>query len=118
MAPKKISKTRYLDINTKEGGFVTKLTGGAKKHNFADIALLRKLLTNQKARILHTLKTKKPESIYALAKLLKRDFKSVRDDVKLLERFGFLEFHTNTKGKRESLKPVLTVTEMQIILSI
>jgi len=118
MPPKKISKTRYLKVNVREGGFVSKLTGGNKKYNFSDITLLRKILSNQKAKILHTLKHENPESIYKLAKILKRDFKSVSEDLKILERFGFIEFHNNQKGKRKSLKPSLSVNQMQIILNI
>jgi len=118
MPPKKITKTRYLNVNVKEGGFVSRLTGGSKSYNFSDIAMLRKILSNEKAKILYVLKQKTPESIYQLAKLLKRDFKSVRDDLKLLERFGFIEFHNNQKGKRKSLKPTLAVNQMQIMLDI
>ena len=118
MADKKITKTRYLEINVKEGGFVSKLTGGSKKYNFSDIALLRKLLSNEKSKILHVLRSKKPGSIYALAKILKRDFKSVHQDIKLLERFGFIELHKARKGKRESLIPQLVVNQMQILLNI
>ena len=118
MAGKKITKTRYLNVNVKERGFVSRLTGGSKAFNFSDIVLLRKLLSNEKAKILYTLKNQKPKSIYALAKILKRDFKSVHQDLKLLERFGFIEFHKARKGKRESLAPELSVNQMQILLNI
>ena len=118
MAKKKRSKTRYVSVNANEGGFVSKFVGGKKAHDFSDIALLRKLLSNEKSRILYALKFKKPKSIYGLAKLLGRDFKSVSDDVKFLERFGFIEFHAEKTGNRESLAPVLTVDEMQLIINI
>lgn len=117
MAPK--TKTRYVDVNVKEGGFVSKIMGSGKsKHNFSDISFLRKILSNEKARILHTLKHKNPQSIYGLAKLLGRDFKSIHDDLKVLERFGFIEFISNRQGKRESLRPVLTVDSMNIVINI
>ena len=91
---KQKTKTRYLDINVNKNKFVSKLTGTKKPHNFSDIKFLRSLLSNEKARILYILKTKNPKSIYALAKLLGRDFKSVRDDIKILEKFDFIKFHT------------------------
>ena len=117
--PKKIiTKTRYLDVNLKEGSFVSRLVGGPKKFDFSDVALLRQLLSNEKARILNTLKHEKPSSIYSLAKILNRDFKSVREDLKLLERFGFIEFHRMKIGKRESLSPVLIINKMEILLNI
>lgn len=118
MADKKRTKIRYLDINVKEGTFVSRLMGGKQTHNFSDIVLLRKLLSNEKARILHLLKTKKPKSIYELAKLLGRDFKSVREDVKVLERFGFVEFNLRKTGKRESLEPVLVIDRLEMVMNI
>ena len=118
MAKKTRSKTRYVDLNVKEGGFVSRFIGSGSKHNFSDIALLRKILSNEKSRILYTLKHKKPKSIYEMAKLLGRDFKSVHDDLKILERFGFIEFHSTKTGKRQSLTPVLTIDNLQIVINI
>jgi predicted transcriptional regulator len=118
MAPKPKIKTLYVDINANEDSFVSKLIGEKKSHDFSDIKLLRNLLSNEKSRILYTLKHHSPTSIYALAKLLGRDFKSVRDDIKVLERFGFIEFHAEKVGKRESLKPVLIADKLQIIINI
>ena len=120
MAAKKKQKTkiRYVDVNVSKENFVSRLTGAKKSHDFSDGKLLRNLLSNEKARILHILKTENPRSIYALAKKLKRDFKSVREDIKVLERFGFIEFHAEKTGKRESLKPVLAIDKLQIIINI
>ena len=118
MAPKNKTKIRYVDVNVNKSNFVSKLTGGKKSHDFSDVKLLRNLLSNEKARILYTLKSKNPKSIYALAKMLGRDFKSVRDDIKVLERFGFIEFYAEKTGKRESLKPVLSINKLQIIIDI
>ncbi len=118
MAQKKRTKTRYVDLNANKQGFVSKLFGPSSEHDFSDISILRKIFSNQKSRILHTLKTQKPTSIYQLAKILGRDFKSVREDVFFLEKFGFIEFHTNKTGKRESLQPVLAVDKMEISVNI
>ncbi len=118
MAKKPRTKVRYVEINANEEGFVSKLIGEKKPHDFSDIKILRNLLSNEKARILYALKNTKPKSIYSLAKLLGRDFKSVHSDIKVLERFGFIEFHAEKTGKRESLMPVLTVDKLQIIIDI
>ncbi|MFH1237857.1 MAG: hypothetical protein ABIH79_00795 [archaeon] len=118
MAEKKKTKIRYVDVNVKSGNFVSKLLGESKSQDFSDIKLLRSLLSNEKARILYTLKSKKPKSIYSLSKILERDFKSVREDIKVLERFGFIEFHAEKTGKRESLKPVLVIDRLQIMIDI
>jgi predicted transcriptional regulator len=108
----------YVEINVNKKNFVSKLIGDESPHDFSDIKLLRTLLTNEKSRILYALKIEKPKSIYALAKLLGRDFKSVREDIKVLERFGFIEFHAEKTGKREALKPVLIIDKLQIIIDI
>ena len=118
MADKKRTKVRYVEVNVNQGSFVSKLIGGSRKHDFSDVKLLRNLLSNEKARILHTLKKQKPKSIYQLAKLLGRDFKSVREDIKVLEKFGFIEFHAGKTGKRESLIPVLAIDKMEIVVNI
>ncbi len=118
MAQKSKTKTLYVDINANKDNFVSRLIGEKKTHDFSDVKLLRNLLSNEKSRILYLLKHKKPTSIYALAKLLGRDFKSVRDDVRVLERFGLIEFHSEKVGKRESLKPVLVADKLQIIINV
>lgn len=112
------TKVRYVDINANQKGFVAKLISGDMSHDFSDIKLLRNLLSNEKARILYTIKVSKPKSMYELSKTLKRDFKSVRDDVKLLERFGFIELHGRKKGKRESLIPTLSADRLQIMIDV
>jgi len=113
------SKTRYIEINARKDNFMTRFIGSKKNpHDFSDIMILRKLLSNEKAKILYTLKNSKPKSIYQLAKSLGRDFKSVRDDVKLLEKFGFVEFHAGKTGKRESLIPTLAIDRLELVINI
>jgi predicted transcriptional regulator len=111
-------KVRYFEMNSSDAGFVSRLKGEKKDIDFSDLKDLRNIITNEKGRILHTLKTKQPESIYQLAKLLKRDLKSIRTDVKALERFGFIEFVSKKTGKRISHKPVLVVDRMEFILKV
>lgn len=118
MAQKSKTKTLYVDINVNKDNFVSRLIGSKKAHDFSDVKLLRNLLSNEKSRILYILRHEQPSSIYALAKMLGRDFKSVREDVKTLERFGFIEFHAEKVGKRESLKPILIANKLQIIINV
>lgn len=92
--------------------------GEKKDYDFSGITDLRKMLSNEKARILHVIKNKEPESIYTLARLLKRDFKSVRDDIRLLERFGFIEMRAEYKGKRRRLRPRVLVDKLNISINI
>ncbi len=118
------SKVREITIVEESGTFTSffkKFTGesaASTAFDFDGVTSLRKLLSNERARLLHVLKTKKPTSIYALAKVLGRDFKSVFEDIKLLERFGFVELVAEKTGKRERLKPTLITSEVIIKLKI
>ncbi len=91
-----------------------RLKGERSDYDFSGLADLRKLLSNEKARILNIIKTRNPGSIYELAKILKRDFKAVDSDVKLLAKLGFIELKQEIEGKRKKLKPVLVVDNLQI----
>jgi len=115
------SKTRDISIVDNSGTFSVffkRLTGKKTDYDFEGISALRRLLSNEKARLLHLIKTKQPGSIYQLAKLLKRDFKSVTEDIRLLERFGFIDLIAEKSGKRERLKPILVVDSIHINLKI
>jgi len=118
MTTRERTKIRYASINPDNRGFVAKMSGTPRKYDFSDIHMIRKLLSKEKGRILFTLKKNNPHSIYELAKLLGRDFKSVHEDIKFLERFGFVEFHYEKNGQRESLKPVLIINKMEISIKI
>jgi len=111
------TKTRQITIVDRGGTFETilrRFSSTDKEYDFEGLTALRKLLSNEKAKILNTIKTKQPNSIYDLAKMLKRDFKAVRSDLQLLSRFGFIDFISEKKGKRERLKPVLAVNSINI----
>lgn len=103
------TRTRDITIKQSKGAFSILRKGffSPEKHNFEGLAALRKLLSNERARLLYVLKTEKPGSIYALAKKLGRDFKTVNEDVKLLEKFGFLELKEESTKKRKRLRPEL-----------
>ena len=114
------SKTREITIKESKGIFnlikdkkISKLD-----YDFEGLSALRQLLNNEKARMLHVIKNQEPKSIYELAKKLKRNFKSVVEDIKLLERFGFIELIKEKTKKRVRHKPEIAVDEIIIKLSI
>lgn len=111
------TKTREITIVDDKGTFsllFKKLYGEKDEFNFEGLAAFRNLLSNEKARVLHLIKAKNPSSIYSLAKLLGRDFKSVSEDIKLLERFGFVDLVAEHTGKRSRLRPVLVIDSLRI----
>jgi predicted transcriptional regulator len=114
------TKTREITIKESKGAFsFVKDTKISKKdYNFEGLSALRQLLNPEKARILHVIKTQNPSSIYELAKKLGRGFKAVNDDVKLLERFGFVHLVEEKTKKRVRHKPEITVDTVKITLKI
>jgi len=116
----KTIKKKTISLEQRQGAFITIFNKfrGDKKKEVPEIAVLRNLISNEKARILHTIKAKQPNSLYELAKILGRDFKSVRQDIAALEKFGFIEMIPIHKGKREKFKPVLVLDELEIKIEI
>lgn len=114
------TKTREITIIESHGAFSIfrkqKIT--KESYDFSGISALRQLLSNEKARILHVIKNEKPGSIYELAKKLGRGFKSVNDDIKLLERFGFIELIEEKTKNRIRHRPEIIVDNVVINIKI
>lgn len=109
-------KKREITIVEEKGTFSSlfKRLYGETEYDFEGLEAVRHLLSNQKARLLHMIKTKSPKSIYELAKLVNRDFKAVNEDLKVLKRFGCIDLISEKKGKRVRLKPVLIADMLQL----
>ena len=110
---------REITIKEGKGAFsIFKKDSSKESYDFSGILALRQLLSNEKARILHIIKTQKPKSIYELAKKLERGFKSVNDDVKLLERFGFIELIEEKTKNRIRYRPEIVIDTITINVKI
>lgn len=112
--------TREITIKESKGAFsIFKKSSKTKEnYDFSGLSSLRQLLGNEKARILNTIKTDKPDSLYSLAKKLGRNFKSVYEDTKLLERFGFIELIQEKTNNRTRYKPRITTDTITITIKI
>jgi predicted transcriptional regulator len=115
-----MARTKEITIYQSKGAFsiFKKKEAETQKYDFSDVAALRQVLSKEKARILYVIKSESPGSIYSLAKKLGRSFKSVNDDVKLLERFGFIELIEESTKKRKRLKPRVVVDMITIHLRV
>jgi len=73
---------------------------------FENLETMRKAVTEERLRILKTIKKSRPSSIYELAKLLHRNIKNVSDDVHYLAELGLIELE-KTKDRREKTTPIV-----------
>ncbi|HAK87769.1 MAG TPA: ArsR family transcriptional regulator [Nitrospiraceae bacterium] len=91
-----------------------------KKHegvSFETLDAMRKVLTEERIKILKTIKREHPQSIYRLAQILKRDVKNTYDDLKLLEDVGLLELKKETNG-REKTTPVVNYDKILLEIAV
>lgn len=117
MAKKTKQKTRIINLYITPNAITSifkRLKGDRSDFDFSGLTDVRHLLSNEKAKILNIIKNQNPGSIYKLARILGRDFKAVRQDIKLLERFGFIELKSEAKGKRKKLRPIMTIDALQL----
>lgn len=81
---------------------------GIQKKNeivFFNFEAASKVFSKNRMQILQTIAQEKPDSIYELAKILEKDFKSVHTDVKYLTGIGLIELQ-ETDNVRSGLKPI------------
>jgi len=73
-----------------------------KKHEglyFENLEAMRKVLTENRLKILKTVRKEHPSSIYELAKFLKRDVKNTFDDIQFLADIGLVELKKTKEGR-------------------
>ncbi|PIU76045.1 hypothetical protein COS75_01145 [Candidatus Pacearchaeota archaeon CG06_land_8_20_14_3_00_35_12] len=93
-------------------------------HGNPQVVWLRQLCSPEKIRLIQAIRHEKPVSIYDLAKKLGRQFKSVRQDLEILRRFGIVSFVKEApkgkigESKRHRLKPVLIADKLQVNIQI
>ena len=83
--------------------------GPIKRHegiSFENTEAMRKILSEERLRILKTIKKEHPKSIYELAKLLGRDIKNTFDDVQFLAQIGLIELKKTREGREKSTPKV------------
>ena len=101
-----IKSTQYMMDEAKE--VMEKLSRGekVKKHigvYFESVDTFRKILTDKRLEVLHTIRMKHPASIYELSKMLKRDEKNVTQDLSFLENVGLVKLKKTKEGRERTL---------------
>lgn len=85
--------------------------------SFSNIDIMRKVLTNKRLELIKTIKKYKPRSIYQLAKIVKRDSKSVNVDLKILSNLGMVDLKSKERG-RENIVPSVDYEEIDVAIAI
>ncbi|MBI4405027.1 MAG: hypothetical protein HY537_12765 [Deltaproteobacteria bacterium] len=82
---------------------------------FPSVKTLGKVITPVRLVLLEAIIKRHPKSIYALAKLVGRDFKNVHTDVKVLAEVGFIELKSS--GSRDAVTPVAKYSGFELDLA-
>ena len=86
---------------------------------FTSIEAARNLLTPNRLALLRAIRTKRPGSIYELAKLVGRNLKNVQDDLHILEHYGLVRLSRGRRsGKRKVRVPEALFGEIAMKIAI
>lgn len=119
-------KNIKIGIRTREEAFkdakevMKRLSRGEKVKRqtgvyFENLDAMRRVLTEKRLEILHTIKERHPSSVYELSKILGRDLTNVIDDLNYLKELELVELN---KSKKERDKTIPTVDYDKINLEI
>jgi predicted transcriptional regulator len=85
---------------------------------FTSLEAARRVLTPGRMKLLRAIRTAAPESVYELARMLKRDLKSVQADLRVLEKFGLVRFEPRRKSGRLAKAPRAPYRELVFRIAI
>lgn len=114
---------RSLEDALKEAGDVMeKLSKGEKVKRqsgiyFENLEAMRRVLTEKRLEILHTIKKENPSSIYGLAKILHRDVNNVTDDLNYLKELGLVHLRQKKEGRKETI-PTVDYDKIQLEIAV
>jgi predicted transcriptional regulator len=84
---------------------------------FENLAAFKRALTEKRLMMLHTIKERRPSSIYALAKMLGRDIKNVTTDLEYLRAIGLVEMKRSGE-KRERVIPEVNYDKIGLEIAV
>jgi predicted transcriptional regulator len=85
--------------------------------SFESLEAFRKILTPKRMELLRLIRHEKPSSLYALAKLARRDLKNVRDDIALLKKLGLVDLRSD-RNVRAVVIPRVNYDELKVAIAI
>ena len=85
--------------------------------SFESIEGLRNVLTKRRLELLSAIRRRKPNSIYELSKILKRDLKSINIDLKILKDNDFVELKKVSNGRHRVI-PIVEFDKIDIMVRV
>ena len=84
-------------------------------HFIRSVSTYQKLMTNTRYQVFFTIRDKKPESLYALAKILGKELSNLLKDIRILESLGLIELEdVTTATGRAGQKPLTSYDEIDV----
>tara|TARA_Y100000310_G_C20104125_1_gene544129 strand:- start:110 stop:490 length:381 start_codon:yes stop_codon:yes gene_type:complete len=74
--------------------------------SFKSLEQMRSFLTPKRLELLKVIKRENPNSIYNLAKIVKRSSENVNSDIKLLKQLGFVKIEKVKDNRKRSIPKV------------
>jgi len=106
--PSKNALNRAFSVLKKPA--TVKKYAGYEMISFPDFETLGRVITGARLELLTAIRENKPGSIQELARIVKRDFKNVYNDVKLLAQFGLINLVEDCP--RRSASPIAKFSEI------
>ena len=86
---------------------------------FTSIEAARNLLTPNRLALLRAVRSRRPGSIYELAKIVDRDLKNVQDDLRIMERYGLIRYGgCNALGQTPGSSPRSLFDQIELKIAI
>lgn len=84
---------------------------------FESIKGFRKAITPKRIELLHIIKEKHPKSIQELARLTRRDIKSIVTDIRILEELDLVDMIRKREGRRQSI-PIVDYSKINLEITV
>ena len=82
--------------------------------SFGSVESFRQFFTPKRLELLRVIKHRRPQSIYELAKLIKRDIKSVVVDIKILENYDLIDIKKIVVKNGYKVKPIFDYDKLNV----
>ena len=84
---------------------------------FESVKGFRKAITPKRIELLHLIREKHPKSIQELARIARRDIKSIVTDIGILAELGLIDIKRKKDGRKESM-PVVDYNRINLEIAV